>query len=447
MNTPICDFVRSYADTDPLRLHMPGHKGECLTGFEKYDITEIPGADSLYEADGIIKESENNASLLFGCETLYSTEGSSLSIRAMLYLTCLYAEEKGETPLILAGRNVHKVFLSAAALLDFEVDWIYPESESSYLSCLITAEQLDRKIRSASRRPTAVYVTSPDYLGNEIDIRSLAEVCKDYGVLLLVDNAHGAYLKFLPESRHPIDLGADICCDSAHKTLPVVTGGAYLHVSDDAPQIFKTSAKDALALFGSTSPSYLILQSLDAVNKYISDDYTERLRKFTLSVELLKEQLATHGYDVRKTEELKITVCTKPYGYTGNEFAGLLAEKGIFCEYSDPDFIVMMFTPEFEDRINEVLNVFLSVPAREALCTKLPIINKPIKACSIREAYFCRSKAVNIENALGETLAVSDVGCPPAVPVLVAGEVIDDNIREVFEYYGIEKCKVILKCV
>ncbi len=445
MNTPICDFVHSYTDKNPLRLHMPGHKGEYLTGLEKYDITEIPGADSLYEAAGIIKESEDNASLLFGSKTLYSAEGSSLSIRAMLYLTCLYAKEKGEKPLVFAGRNVHKVFLSSAALLDFEVDWIYPEGKSSYLSCMITAEQLDRKICSASRKPTAVYVTSPDYLGNEIDIRSLAEVCKNHGVLLLVDNAHGAYLKFLPESRHPIDLGADICCDSAHKTLPVVTGGAYLHISVDAPEIFKFRAKDALALFGSTSPSYLILQSLDAVNKYIYEGYTERLSEFILRVDLLKEQLTIHGYDVCKTEELKITVRTKAYGYTGNEFAVLLAEKGIFCEYSDPDFIVMMLTPELEDRMGEVLNGFLSVPAKEALYTELPVLNKPTKACNIREAYFCMSKEIDIMNAVGETLAVSDVSCPPAVPILVSGELIDDNSKKVFEYYGIKKCKVILK--
>ena len=127
MNTPIVDFVRSYAERAPLRLHMPGHKGASLLGFEAYDITEVAGADSLYEAEGIIRESEKNASLLFGCPTYYSTEGSSQCIRAMLYLTLLYAKEQGvDRPLILAGRNAHKTFLSAVALLDLDVDWLFP---------------------------------------------------------------------------------------------------------------------------------------------------------------------------------------------------------------------------------------------------------------------------------------------------------------------------------
>lgn len=81
------------------------------------------------------------------------------------------------------------------------------------------------------RKPAAVYITSPDYLGNLADIGGMSDVCRKYGVLLIVDNAHGAYLHFLPKPEHPLDLGAEMCCDSAHKTLPVLTGGAYLHIS------------------------------------------------------------------------------------------------------------------------------------------------------------------------------------------------------------------------
>ena len=103
MNTPICEFVRGYAAGDPLRLHMPGHKGKELLGMETRDITEVRGADSLYEADGIIRESEENASRLFGCETLYSTEGSSQCIRAMLYLAALHARQQGSA---LMARHV-----------------------------------------------------------------------------------------------------------------------------------------------------------------------------------------------------------------------------------------------------------------------------------------------------------------------------------------------------
>ena len=259
MNTPICDFVRRYAESSMVRMHMPGHKGTGPLGCEALDITEIHGADSLYEAEGIIAESEKNASRLFGCPTFYSTEGSSQCIRAMLYLVTLYARQQGiSRPLIAAGRNVHKTFLSAAALLDLDVQWLYPDADNSYLSCDITEETLESFLSCSDRLPAAIYVTSPDYLGNMLDLSKLSNLCHRHGVLLLVDNAHGAYLKFLPGSQHPMDQGVDLCCDSAHKTLPVLTGGAYLHIAVNAPGLFAEQAKSALALFGSTSPSYLI---------------------------------------------------------------------------------------------------------------------------------------------------------------------------------------------
>ncbi|MBO5122976.1 MAG: amino acid decarboxylase, partial [Oscillospiraceae bacterium] len=110
MTTPICDFARRYAERHALRLHMPGHKGCGFLGVEQWDITEIDGADSLYEAAGIIRESEDNASALFGAPTFYSTEGSSQCIRAMLYLVALHAKKQGKRPRILAGRNAHKTF-------------------------------------------------------------------------------------------------------------------------------------------------------------------------------------------------------------------------------------------------------------------------------------------------------------------------------------------------
>lgn len=443
MNTPICDFVRSYAEKKTVRLHMPGHKGVSLTGFEKYDITEINGADSLYEAGGIIIESELNAGRLFGANTFYSTEGSSLAIRAMLYLACLSAEQKGTKPLILAGRNAHKVFVSSAALLDFEVEWLYPESNSSYLSCKVTSEEVDKKLCTLKRKPIAVYLTSPDYLGNEVDIKSIADVCHKHGVLLLVDNAHGAYLKFLPESRHPIDLGADACSDSAHKTLPVLTGGAYLHISQSAPAVFNERAKEALALFGSTSPSYLILQSLDMVNKYISERYTSELADFVRKVSDLKARLNENGFVLYGNEELKITIMTKPYGYKGNDFADILEGNGVICEFSDPDFVVLMLTPQIKDKISLISDILVSVPKKEPIDSGTPKLSTPERVIGIREAYFSKSTVVNADSAEGRILANASVGCPPAVPIVVSGERISREAIECFKYYGIRTCAVI----
>lgn len=444
MKTPICDFVRSYKEKNSIRLHMPGHKGIGLIGCESLDITEIPGADSLYEANGVIKESEMYASRLFGCKTYYSTEGSSHCIRAMLYLTSLYAKEKGIKPLVLAARNVHKTFLSAVALLDIEVEWLYSADNSSYLTFNIGAEHLESVLKNMKIKPVAVYVTSPDYLGNLLNISELSKVCRKHGVLLLVDNAHGAYLRFLPKSLHPVNVGAHMCCDSAHKTLPVLTGGAYLHLSSRAPEIFYDKAKDALSLFGSTSPSYLIMQSLDAANQYLSEDYYNQLELFIDKVEELKIKLKQSGFCLLDSEPLKITILTKSFGYTGNDFADMLRQKNVECEFSDPDYVVLMLTPEIGlYRLSLLDDIIMNIPRKNAIRKVPPRFGYADNAISIKEATFSSDEIIPVELSEGRILATTCVSCPPAVPILMPGEKISDIHIKAFRYYGIKKISVI----
>ena len=440
MTTPICDFARRYAERHALRLHMPGHKGAGFLGVEQWDITEIDGADSLYEAEGIIRESEANASALFGAPTFYSTEGSSQCIRAMVYLVALHAKKQGKRPLILAGRNAHKTFLSAVALLDVEVKWLLPKEGESYLSCKVSAEDVEAQLSAMSEKPAAVYLTSPDYLGNVADVAAIAAVCHRYGVLLVVDNAHGAYLKFLQPSRHPMDLGADMCCDSAHKTFPVLTGGAYLHVAEE----FAPQCKNALQLFGSTSPSYLIMESLDAANQYLADGYGEKLAAFAEKVQGLKERLAAQGYTLQGDEPMKVTVAAKGYGYTGEELAAVLLRENIVCEFADRDFVVLMLTPEIgEDGLHCLENALCAVEKRVAIEELPPVFHVCTPVMSVREAMLSPSETVTVEESVGRVLAAASVGCPPAVPIVVCGERIDSEAAACFAYYGIKTCAVV----
>ena len=376
--------------------------------------------------------------------TVYSTEGSSLCIRAIVYLVTLQAKKEGKRPLILAARNSHKTFLSAVALTDCDVEWIHPTEEDNLISCRVSAEQLEKKLDEMSEMPAAVYLTSPDYLGFTSDIGAIAEVCHKRGILLAVDNAHGAYLKFLPESRHPLDLGADICCDSAHKTLPVLTGGAYLHVSKTAPKLFFDMAEQAMALFASTSPSYLVLQSLDRANLYLSESYKCRLAETVGTVRKLKKALTDKGYSLLGDEEMKICIEAKKYGYFGFEIAEFLKENGIVCEFYDRDFTVMMFTPEVgKEGIESLEKVLLALPEKSAINEQAPSVGNPERALSIRDAVLSPSCEVSVKEALGRVLATVSVSCPPAIPIVVCGERIDERAIECFEYYGIEKCRVI----
>ncbi len=443
MDAPIVDFVRKYANTNKIRFHMPGHKGKSFLGFENFDITEIDGADELFAPEGIIEQSLANASSVFGCPTFYSAEGSTLCIHAMVYLIASYARSLSRQPLILAARNAHRSFVNAAALTSTDIIWVYPSSDSSYYSGVLSAIEIERAIIKCERKPDAFYITSPDYLGNIADIRSISAVCRKHGVLLVVDNAHGAYLKFLPESMHPIDLGADICCDSAHKTLPVITGGAYLHISKKSTSFFIENANKALALFASSSPSYLILQSLDNFNR-IHDEYGKSLKSFIPAVYKLKNECISYGYKVISSENVKLAVSAENIGYTGEGLALNAINSEIVPEYYDRDYVVFMLSPYngFES-VRRAEEFFLSQKKKSPVKTGRPETPRPAVKMKPSEVIYALSEILPVDECEGRVCAYSVVGCPPAVPVVVYGEEIDRKVIECLKYYGNKTCCVI----
>ena len=441
MRTPIADFVSAYQASDVSRFHMPGHKGKPLLGAEPWDITEIDGADVLYSASGIIEESEDLTSSLFHtAHSFFSAEGSTLAIKAMLMLATQNAKEK---PLILAARNAHKAFIYGAALLDIDVEWLYPEPFSHLCRCEISAEMLKNHLQKMERKPCAVYITSPDYLGQTSDIRALSEVCKEFSLPLLVDNAHGAYLGFLSHSQHPIALGADMCCDSAHKTLPVLTGGAYLHVSENAPSSYLENARNALSLFASTSPSYLILQSLDLCNRYLSDGYSEKLEQCIQTIEAVKAKMAEKGFAPEESEPLKIVLHTAKYGYTGDEISLHLKKFQIVPEFYDSEYLVLMITPENSaEDFERLLLAWDKISPKTALPASHYQLEKGKAVLPLRKAMLGAQEIIPVKQALGRICASPTVSCPPAVPVVISGEEITAGAIEIFRLYGIETVAV-----
>lgn len=444
MDTPIVDFVSRYSMSGTARLHMPGHKGQPFLGCEALDITEISGADALYEASGIIAESEANATALFGSgRTLFSTEGSSQCIRAMLYLA-LTCRPTGAAPMVVAARNVHKAFVYAAALLDLEIVWLWPEGGSRTIcGCPVSPEALEETLADLPAPPAAVYLTSPDYLGGMADIAALSEVCHRHGTVLAVDNAHGAYLHFLHPAIHPLDLGADICCDSAHKTLPVLTGGAYLHIGKNAPAGFREHAKAALALFGSTSPSYLTLASLDLCNRYLAEGYPSRLAETVVWLAELRARLAAMDWQLEPSDPLRLTL-RAPARLTGAALAEQLRQKGVECEYADGEFLVLMLTPENSPEDLERIPAALGKNHAPAAIPQMLPLARGERVLSIRQALFAPHETVPAGQTLGRVCGAPTVSCPPAVPIAVSGERIGREALELFRHYGVKRVDVLI---
>ena len=447
MNTPICDFVSGYAAAHTARLHMPGHKGKGPLGCEALDITEVSGADDLSHPEGIILESENNASALFGTRhTFYSAGGSSQCVKAMLHLALLH-RAPGTSRMVLAGRNAHKAFLHGCALLDLEPKWLLPEGESPMCACPLSPAGLNRALTEQPAPPLAVYVTSPDYLGGMLDIAGLAEVSHRHGVPLLVDNAHGAYLRFLTPSRHPMDLGADLCCDSAHKTLPVLTGGAYLHVSPTALAPYEHEARQAMALFGSSSPSYLILQSLDACNRRLAEGYGAQLEQTVRRLDELKAKLAALGVPVRPGEPLKLVVDGWAAGISGYELADLLRHSGVEPEYADPDEVVLMYSADaVESDFQRVETAFSQFrPGNRRTPAALPASGE--RVLSPREAMLSPWEEVPVREAAGRICAGAAVSCPPAIPIAVSGERITAEAAALMAELDFETVSVVQETI
>lgn len=451
MKTPIADFVQQYITSDMTRFHMPGHKGHVFFGCEPYDITEISGADVLHHGDGIIKESERFASQLFGSgATFYSTEGSTLCVKSMLAILCMERRKSDESSYILAARNVHRSMIDACALLNLDVHFLPVTEKTSLCSCVVQAKELDTVLRQEEKKPLGVYITSPDYLGQIADVRSLSKVCQKWDIPLLVDNAHGAYLHFLKEPIHPMDLGAAMCSDSAHKTLPVLTGGAYLHIHSDYVERFAPYAEQAMTLFGSTSPSYLIMQSLDLCNAYLKRQYCEHLQELIVKIEQKKRYYCGQGIPITASEPLKIVVHAMQNGYSGEQIAQELRTFEIECEYADDQSVVLMATPENTEKDWErldqwALHSMLRKKRSISLTEKQSVVANGERVMSIREAVFSASEEIPVTEAEGRVCAAETVACPPAIPIAVSGERINRQMIEQFLAYGIDTVLVVRK--
>lgn len=429
-NMPITGFLEDYRKAQYLRCHMPGHHGKLLPyglgDVSAWDITEIHGADSLFEASGILRESEQQAAALWGSgDACFSAGGSTLCIQAML------AEMRAQGRTVIAARTVHRAFLNACVLLGLPVEWVFPVS-GGLIAGDYALPDVEAALRKHAGTPCCVYVTSPDYTGKCWDMAGLAALCRRYDAPLLVDNAHGAHLAFLKENQHPMALGADYCCDSLHKMLPSLTGAAILHSRKPAAPAMKHN----MQLFGSTSPSYVILQSMEAAVHWIAHGGgRDAIQRAAARAETLRERL--NAFQSIGDDPLHCSMAAD-----GIRLADRLRQQGIECEYADRTCLVLLLSGMMEEdefcRLEEAFRRCEAYPAADLP----PLPAPPEQAVPLREAALAPQKTVPLREAVGGICGAVQVPCPPAVPLLVSGERITAEWAELMAFYGLETVSV-----
>lgn len=438
-NTPLKRALDEYIRQDYARLHMPGHKGASISPFGElmaYDVTEVEGTDSLFEDDGPLKELEEIFTRLYDTKgTVMSAGGSTLCIQAMLRMV---AKKEGR---ILAGRNIHAAAVNAMALLGLEPVWVYPNrKQEERLIGEISPDAIRNVLEKEKQAGTldslcAVYVTSPDYFGVMSDIRSIAQIAHEYGLPLLVDNAHGAHLHFLKEEYHPMQLGADLCCDSLHKTMPALTGAALLHTSDAkyCPQM-----KGAMTVFGSTSPNYLIMLSMDSTAAFLMQDGAERIQQTVIQCEKLKQKAREKGFVLPQyCDPMRLTLPLAGTGWDAQNFRKLLRKHKIMEEYLSDSGCVLLFSPfNREEDFKRTKALLDEVLIQNQPFTAFPIVPSE-KVMSLREAFLSPKESVPVEKAEGRIAAQVKITCPPGIPLVMPGERLHKEIIKILKNSGI----------
>ena len=437
---PLHLAVQEYLNQERARFHIPGHKGNSGPGLE-WDITEVEGCDSLYNPQGPILALEKQLAKLYGARrTLLSAGGGTLCVQAMLALACRPGQK------LVASRGLHSSAVNTMALLDLEPVWIYPDdSAGPWFAGRYTPQAVEEALK-ACPDAAAVYITSPDYFGVISDIQGISQVCKARGVPLLVDNAHGSHLKFMPDDlklSHPIDCGASICCDSMHKTLPAMTGGALLHIADER---YLADAKERMALFGSTSPSYPILLSCEEAASYAACGQAKRdYRWATEAVFRIGDRLRAMGMAMPEgvCDPARLSVAFGSQGWTGQQVGEYLRQRKVEPEYVSQTACVLMAGGY--NRLGDLVrlqNAVREIPQGKP--TPPPSMEMPRleRACSIREAVFAPGKSVTVRRAAGRVVAQVVVPCPPGVPVVMPGERLDKEAAALLAARGIQRIRV-----
>lgn len=425
MPTPLYDALKEYAQKNPARFHMPGHKGKFLpapelAGLASIDLTELLPTGNLYEAGEPFDSAQRLWAELFGfdfCQFL--TGGSTMGIHTGLAL-CAGPGEKA-----LVDRGCHRAVFNALAMLDLEPVWLErPWLDSENLIGPISPEQVEKML---DRHPDikTVCITSPTYAGVLSDVEVISQIVHARGGTLFVDGAHGAHLPFLGVDPFR---GADAAAVSAHKTLPAMGQSALLFVNGVDPDRVRRTA----SIFGSSSPSYPMLVSMDLARDWLLGEGRWEYRRTACRVFEFRQAFPSLK-DGLSLDPCRLTLKVKD----GPAFARALEERGIFPEMEDGGHVVLICSAQDSDGdLYRLEGALVELRERMGDCAPIPAPPLPERVSSPRAALFAPGELRTLRDCEGEVSACQIAPYPPGVPVVAPGERITKKELAYLEKIG-----------
>ena len=410
---------------------MPGHKGQAgglFSEVSSIDMTELPPTGNLYTMEGPIPAAEDLCAQFAGAgDALFFTCGATQGIYTMI------AQAVGMGNALILDRGCHKSVYQAMALLDVTPHYIYPAPLSNtQLSGPVTPEALDRAL-SQWPDAKAVLLTSPSYYGVMSDLTALARLCHEKGKFLLVDQAHGAHFPAVGLASAAAQ-GADLSVVSTHKTWPALGASSILYIGTGSG-FEKKALKETSALFGTTSPSYPILASIDYAREALEGEDGAQYRACAARTRALREKINKTTPFTALTEAegcaldpCRLTIDTLSGGLPGDQADSLLRAQNIYVEMSDSRYLVMILTcrdgQQVFDRLYEGLLSLVPACIPQKSAGEFLFPPQPIPRLSLRSALFGPKGQTPLAKAAGEISAALVCPYPPGVPVLAPGEEI-----------------------
>lgn len=447
ISTPLYNKLREYIASNPLCFHTPGHKmgkgipQNYLKDLAMLDITEIHGTDNLQYPSGVIKEAQERAAGAFGAEhTFFLVNGSTVGIISMIAAVCKPGDK------LIVSRDCHKSVINAMMLAG--VRPVYVSTDYDNIFGIPTALRVKdlREVIKKNADAVGVFITRPNYYGICADIGAIKEIIVKYNMLLIVDEAHGAHLSF--NSKLPISAmqaGADICVQSAHKTLPAFTQSAYLHVKSNKIDIERL--KFYLNMFQTTSPSYILMAFLDIAREIMEYQGKTLIEELLDNIKELSDNLMRNNiifFDETRLcegsfDKTRIVINCSSMGFTGYAAHAVLRDRyNIQVEMADYNNIVCISTVA-DNKMDLLIlaealkDIKLRNGIKEKIIpvglnyVKLPV---DVPAVSLNELMSKKIKKISLKQSAGQVSSSIVTPYPPGIPFILPGEIITQEVVE-----------------